>query len=122
MDHCIALPFHTNLRVSLRGGLNDLTLDELNSLCLEALAQSGWTVSCAPDSIYIDVHCDSVSFELAARAVEHQGAWGIALHPVRGDWADTVSQRVIVLDEVLEIATTLGRRFNVDVLLDFAAS
>lgn len=122
MDHCIAIPFHTNLRVSLRGGLNHLTVDELNSLCLEALAQSGWVVSYAPGSIYIDVHCDTVSFELAARAVEHQGVWGIAFHAVLGDWFDNVSERGIVDDEVFEIATALGRRFNVEVLLSFDAS
>lgn len=122
MDHRIVFPFHTDLRVSLRGLLDSLSVDDLNSLCLEALAQAGWVVSYAPGSVYVDVHCDAVSFELAARPVEHEGGWGIAFHAVLGDWADNSVQRATVEDEVFEIATSLARRFNVDALLDFDVS
>lgn len=122
MDQRIVFPFHTDLRVSLRGLLDTLSVDDLNSLGLEALAQAGWVVNCAPGSVSVDVHCDTVSFELAARPVEHEGGWGIAFHAVLSDWAEHSVQRAIVEDEVFEIATSLARRFNVDVLLTFAAS
>lgn len=118
MDQRIVFPFHTDLRVSLRGLLDTLSVADLNSLCLEALAQAGWVVSYAPGSVYVDIHCDAVSFELAARPVEREGGWGLAFHAVLGDWAEHSVQRAIVEDEVLEIATSLARRFNVDALLN----
>lgn len=122
MDQRIVFPFHTKLSVLLRGLLDTLSVDGLNSLCLEALAQAGWVVSYAPGSVYVDIHCDTVSFELAARPVEHEGGWGIAFHAVLDDWADNSVHRTIVEDEVFEVATSLARRFNVDTLLNFDVS